>query len=130
MAVIAPNIDIDTLDLEAIEAATHDYLFGYVGADSARHLKAYHPEAIKRRYTEDEDGVFGMVNLSPQTMADAAALNEPEDDCDVEVFIDDVYEDIASVRVYSCHWIDFLHVVKARGEWRLLHVTWHRRPAD
>lgn len=33
--------------------------------------------------------------------------------------------DIASVRVYSCHWVDFLHIVRARGEWKLFHVTWH-----
>ena len=130
MAVLAPNLNADPSDLEAIEAAAHDYLYGYVNADPARHLDAYHPEAIKRRYTRDDDGIYGMVNLSPRTMADAAALNEPDDDCDVEIFIDDVYEDIASVRVYSCHWIDFLHVVKARGEWKLLHVTWHRRPPE
>jgi hypothetical protein len=25
------------------------------------------------------------------------------------------------------NWVDFLHVVKARSEWRLLHVTWHNK---
>ena len=60
-------------------------------------------------------------------MADYAATGETViDDCPAEVFIDDVYEDIAAVRVYSCRWVDFLHIVKARGEWRLFHVTWHR----
>jgi hypothetical protein len=48
----------------------------------------------------------------------------------VEIFIDDVSQDIASVRVYSGHWIDFLHIVKARGQWKLLHVTWHRRSTE
>ena len=128
MAVVPASLSADASDLEAIEAVALDYLVGYVTGDPDRHLNAYHPEAIKRRYSESDDGVVGMVNLSPRTMADLAAITEPEDDCDVEVFIDDVSEDIASVRLYSCHWVDFLHVVKARGEWKLLHVTWHRRP--
>ena len=130
MAVIANHITARDSELEAIEAAAKDYLYGYLTGDPDRHLNAYHPEAIKRRYTQDEDGVFGMINLSPRTMADSAATVEPEDDCEVEIFIDDVSQDIASVRVYSCHWIDFLHIVKARGQWKLLHVTWHRRSTE
>ena len=115
-------------DVDAITRVALDYLEGYVSGDSQRHLRSYHPEAIKRRYTEDEDGVFGIVSLSPQTMADYAATESGSgSDGSIEVIVDDVSEDIASVRVYSARWVDFLHVVKARGEWRLFHVTWHRR---
>lgn len=127
MAIIAEHVTADAAIIDAIEAAALDYLHGYVNAEPERHLGAYHPEAIKRRYEQDEDGIFGLVNLSPRTMADYAAITDPEDDCEVEVFIDDIYEDIASVRVYSCHWVDFLHIVDARGVWKLFHVTWHRR---
>ncbi len=114
-------------DVDAIRAAALDYLEGYVSGDADRHLRSYHPEAIKRRFHPDEDGVLGIITLSPQTMADGAALQTPKDATDVEIIIDAVYEDIASVRVYSPWWVDFLHVVKARGSWRLFHVTWHRR---
>jgi hypothetical protein len=65
--------------------------------------------------------------LSPQIMADFAASSEPISDCEAEIIIDAVSEGMASVRIYSCRWVDFLHVVKARGEWRLFHVTWHGR---
>ena len=69
-----------------------------------------------------------MTVLSPQTMVDYAASGVSlVADCEAEVIIDAISEDIASVRVYSCKWVDFLHVVKARGEWRLFHVTWHGR---
>lgn len=115
-------------DIDAITSVALDYLEGYVSGDSQRHLRSYHPEAIKRRYTKDDDGIFGIVSLSPQTMADYAATESGTNtDGQIEVIVDDVYEDIASVRVYSDRWVDFLHIVKARGEWRLFHVTWHRR---
>ncbi len=113
-------------DIDAITRAAEDYLYGYVLGEADRHLGSYHPEAIKRRFTQDEDGVFGVINLSPQTMADSAATQTATAG-DAEIIIDGVYNDIATVRVYSPWWVDFLHVVKARGSWKLFHVTWHRR---
>ncbi|HEX6335605.1 MAG TPA: hypothetical protein VFZ85_01505 [Jiangellaceae bacterium] len=50
--------------------------------------------------------------------------------CESEIFVDAVSDGMASVRVYSCQWVDFLHVVKARGEWKLFHVTWHGRTSS
>lgn len=127
MTVIGERVAASREDLDAIERAALDYLEGYVTGDPERHLRAYHPECVKRRLTTDPDsGVTEQIVLSPQTMADYAGTGRTViDDCPTEVFIDDVYEDMASVRVYSCNWVDFLHVTKARGEWRLFHVTWH-----
>jgi Putative lumazine-binding len=127
MGSLPERIDASQADKDAITKVALDYLEGYVCADPARHLGAYHPEAIKRRYFEDRDGVFGVTTLSPQTMADLAAVQTPGDSAG-EVIIDDVYGDIASVRLYSSRWVDYLHIVKARGEWKLFHVTW--RPVD
>ena len=127
MTTATEHLDASPEDIDAITAAALDYLEGYVTGDAARHARAYHPEAIKRRFVEDDNGVVGMMSLSPQTMADYAGSGLTiEDECEADIFIDAVYADIASVRIYSCNWVDFAHIVKARGEWRLLHVTWHR----
>ncbi len=92
---------------------------------------AYHPECLKRRFDRDEEtGVYELIVIPPRVMVDYASTGWTiEDDCQIEVIIDAVSQDIASVRVYSCNWVDFLHVVKARGEWKLSHVTWHGRGA-
>lgn len=114
-------------DIDAVMAAAFDYIDGYIEGDAERHARAYHPECLKRRYeTDEESGVAELVVLSPRIMADYAALSQISD-CETEVVIDAISEDIASVRIYSCRWVDFLHIVKARGEWRLFHVTWHGR---
>ncbi|MCI0425123.1 MAG: nuclear transport factor 2 family protein [Actinobacteria bacterium] len=126
MASLPSQVGVSQEDIESIRRAALDYLEGYVSADAPRHLGAYHPEAIKRRYTV-HDEVFGITTISPQTMSDDAALQTPRDVGDFEILIDGVYHDIATVRVYSQWWVDFLHVVKARGSWKLFHVTWHRR---
>ena len=128
MALAPSEIEAAQDDIEGVMTAALDYIEGYIDGDAERHARAYHPECIKRRYTTDEDsGIDELVVLSPRMMADYAALSQMSD-CDTEVIIDAISEDIASVRVYSCRWVDFLHVVKARGEWKLFHVTWHGRP--
>ena len=126
MSLAEDRVGVSQSDIESIRQVALDYLEGYVSGDAERHLRSYHPEAIKRRYSVGTDGVVGIISLSPQTMADDAALQTPQQ-VEAEIIVDAVYDDIASVRVYSPWWVDFLHVVKARGEWKLFHVTWHRR---
>ena len=123
--LVAPQEEID-----GVMAAALDYIEGYVEGDAERHARAYHPECIKRRYvTDEESGIDELVVLSPRVMSDYAALSEMAD-CEIDVIIDAISEDIAAVRIYSCRWVDFLHVVKARGEWKLFHVTWHGRSGE
>jgi hypothetical protein len=128
MKLAPTELDASQEDIDGVTRAALDYIEGYVEGDAERHARAYHPECVKRRFaTDEETGVDELVVLSPRIMADYAARTHIAD-CEAEVVIDAISEDIASVRVYSCRWVDFLHVVKARGEWRLFHVTWHRLP--
>ncbi len=127
MTLVPTELTATKEDIDGVMTAALDYIEGYVEGNADRHARAYHPECIKRRYTIDDDsGVAELVVMSPQTMVDYAALSDLTD-CETEIVIDDISEDIASVRIYSCNWVDFLHIVKARGEWKLFHVTWHGR---
>ena len=109
-----------------------EYIESYARGDAERHARVYHPECMKRRYvTDDASGVTELVVLSPQVMADYAKASGPMDgDCETEVVIDDISEEMASVRIYSCRWVDFAHIVRSRGRWRLFHVTWHGRASS
>lgn len=130
MTTAPERLEASAEDLEAIRQAARDYIEGYVQGDPDRHARAYHPECLKRRLNGNTaTGVTQLIVLPPQVMIDSAATGDTViDDCEYEIVVDAVFEDIASVRVYSCRWVDFLHVVRARGEWRLFHVTWHRQP--
>lgn len=44
--------------------------------------------------------------------------------------IGDITQGMASVRFYSTKWIDFIHQVRARYEWRILHVSWKHQPGQ
>lgn len=120
--LVAPQEDID-----GVMRAALDYVDGYVEGDAERHSRAYHPECVKRRYDRNvKYDIAELVVLTPQMMTDYASVTQFSEG-EREVIIDAISEDIASVRIYSTRWVDFLHIVKARGEWRLFHVTWHDR---
>ena len=45
-----------------------------------------------------------------------------------DVAILDAFGDIATVRVLSSAYMDYLHVARSGAEWLLLNVLWQRRP--
>lgn len=127
MALAPTELRAPQEDIDGVMAAALDYIDGYIEGDETRHARAYHPECVKRRYvTDPESGIDEIVVMSPRVMADYASVSQMSE-CETEVIIDAISQDIASVRIYSCRWVDFLHIVKARGEWKLFHVTWHGR---
>ena len=129
MALAPEKLVASQEDIDGVTRAALDYIEGYTQGDVDRHARAYHPECVKRRFAlDDESGVDELVVLSPQVMVDYAATGQTViRDCEAEIVIDAISQNIASVRVYSCRWVDFLHIVKARGDWKLFHVTWHGR---
>ena len=129
MALAPKTLDAPQADIEAVTQVAREYIESYAHGDAERHARVYHPECLKRRYvTDDPSGVTELVVLSPQVMADYAKVSGPMDgDCETEIVIDDISEEMASVRIYSCGWVDFAHIVRSRGKWRLFHITWHGR---
>ncbi len=129
MTLAPEKLQASPADIDGVAAAVHAYIEGWVKGDAEWHASAYHPECVKRRlYPDEETGVYELATLSPQSMVDYAATGRSVvADCEFDIVIDDISDNIASVRCYSCRWVDFIHLVKARGEWRLFHVTWHHR---
>lgn len=129
MALAPKTLDAPRADIDAVTQVAREYIDSYARGDADRHARVYHPECLKRRYVADEaSGVTELVVLPPQVMADYARASGPMDgDCETEIVIDDISDEMASVRIYSCRWVDFAHIVRSRGEWRLFHVTWHGR---
>lgn len=52
----------------------------------------------------------------------------PEEEWVDDVKILDVFGDIASVRVDAADWIDYRHLARWNGEWKIVNVLWDMRP--
>ena len=119
-------------DSVAIEQAALDYIQGYYSGSSERMEKALHPELAKRIVRTTPDGQSSLDQMNAQTLVDItrrmAQRPIPEEDWQDDVTILDIFENVASVRVDATAWIDYLHLAKWNGEWKIVNVLWEMRP--
>jgi len=110
----------------AVVAVAQNYMDAYYTSDSARMKKTLHPDFHKRTlrtvngHTEiSEDTVQSM--LEGVRMGSGKEIPASERVQKIEVL--DVYRDAASVKVVTGRWIDYMHLSKLNGEWRVLDVV-------
>jgi hypothetical protein len=119
-------------EVQAIRRVVLDYLEGWHTGDAARMQRALHPELVKRRPQKDEAG--GQQRLQPidapamirLTAAGAGRLKDGElMDNRIEVL--DVAGDIATAKATSLRYIDYLHLARWDGAWKIVNVLWEPR---
>jgi len=110
----------------AVATVAQNYMDAYYTADSARMQKTLHPDFHKRTlktvngHTEiSEDTVQSMVE--GVGMGSGKEIPVAERVKKIEVL--DVYRDAASVKVVTGRWIDYMHLSRSNGEWRVLDVV-------
>ena len=122
-----------TDDEAAIKRAALDYIEGWYTADAKRMERALHPELAKRIMVMDEKTKrprirdMGATELIGATDAGNGSKTPP-DKMRKDVTVFDVYGNAASAKIIAADWVDYLHLVKWNGEWRIVNVLWERNP--
>lgn len=95
-------------------------------ADAARMQRALHPDFHKRTL-RTMNGQMEIREDSVQSMVEGVRLGTGKDiptgDRVQKIEVLDVYRDAASVKVVTGRWIDYMHLTKLNGEWRVLDVV-------
>jgi hypothetical protein len=119
-------------DSAAIRAAALDYIDGWYAADAARMERALHPELAKRNVFSDQNGRSRLIQMSAMTLVQSTrnggGSTIPAAERADSVKILDIYGGAASVRVRAATWIDYMHMAKFNGQWRILNVLWENDP--
>jgi hypothetical protein len=123
-------LEIVTDDAELVRSAALDYIEGWYAGDAARMARALHPALVKRIVQREEGGdVIGEMNaeqLIGQTRQ-GGGRDTPAARRRTDIQVLDVFDDSASVRVDAGEWIDYLHLARWNGEWRIVNVLWALR---
>lgn len=118
-------------DSAAIRATALDYIEGWYTADADRMERALHPHLAKRFQEPMADGTVRLTETTAlqlvQQVRNGGGSSVPAESRRTEVKILDVFEDVASVRVDAHAWIDYMHLAKADGRWRIVNVLWEVR---
>jgi putative lumazine-binding protein len=130
----APLLTAQTADDSlGIKQAALNYIEGWYTGNGDRMAQALHPELAKRIMFSDSLGnvwirSMGASELIRGTRAGGGAKT-PASDRRTDVRILDIFQNAASVRVDAGGWIDYLHLVRWKGQWEILNVLWEIRQA-
>jgi hypothetical protein len=124
---------VSAADAAAIKQAALDYIEGWYNGDAARMERAVHPELAKRMVSKDAARGTSQLNHTGaaqlvQSTGNRSARPTPKEGQQKDVTILDVYENAASVKVVAADWIDYLHLAKWDGSWKIVNVLWELKP--
>jgi len=126
VAVLAWGSTSSSNEKAAVTAVAQNYMDAYYTADAARMQKTLHPDFHKRTLRT----VNGHTEISEdtvQSMVEGVRLGSgkeiPVADRVQQIEVLDVYRNAASVKVVTGRWVDYMHLSKLNGEWRVLDVV-------
>jgi hypothetical protein len=123
-------------DLEAITSVARDYIEGWLDGDAMRMKRCLHPELVKRTVRRDAASSEWMLGrtVTADMMVEWTRSGEGRttvaEERVFEIVIEDVFRHIASVRVLSSPYMDYLHVAKVGDRWFIVHALWETRESQ
>lgn len=125
----APGTDPDE---PAIRQAALDYIQGWYEGNAERMTRAVHPELVKRIVMTRDGSTFldqmGASRLIAGTRA-GYGTKTPKDKVRTDVMVLDHVGNAATVKVIAGEWVDYLHIARLDGQWRIVNVLWEMTAA-
>lgn len=115
-------------DQAAIRQAVLDYAEGFYDHAPERMERAISPLLTKRALMARPGVPPFLLQMNAEMLIEATrgtAARPAAADRKLVAEVLDVNGDIASARVFSVQFNDYIHLVKRDGQWRLVNVLWH-----
>ena len=121
-------------DEAGVRRAAMDYLEGFYEGDTDKIRRGVHPEVVKFGFYPARDGAgYQSTPMSfAQMLEFATDVKEsgefPASDAPKEVILLEVQDQIAAAKVVAYWGLDYLHLAKYDGEWKIVQVLWQTPP--
>lgn len=119
-------------DETAIRDVARAYLESWLDGDPERMRWALHPMLAKRGLDRGPDSApTGVHHLDSDYMVESAARGPRSQYARaIEITILDLADNVASVKVVSEPFIDYLHLAKLDGRWSIVNALYEDRRVD
>jgi hypothetical protein len=118
---------------EAIKQAALDYAEGYYEGNAGRMERALHPLLVKRGLVPSNSGSGSfLVLMNSEMLIEVTRLgsgNLSPDQRNISYKLLDCSDNIASAKIFTAKFCDYLHLAKVNDQWRIVNVLW-RPPAQ
>ena len=111
-------------DEAAIRAVALDYIEGWYNGDADRMDRALSTELAKRRIVSADEIWHVDKAWMVSATGEARGRIQRSDEGWRDVTLLDRSETMASVKIVSERYIDYLHMAKLDGRWRIVNVLW------
>ena len=107
----------------AVEATVVNYIEAYYAGDASRMAATLHPQYLKHvidgdRPIREKTGADMVEAIRSQGAADLPTAEKTE-----KVSVMDISGDIASAKLVTPGWTDYLTLAKSNGHWKILSVV-------
>jgi len=123
-------------DIRGITETSRDYVEGWYTGDVERMRGALHPDLAKRTLARDpQNNTWSLTRRVNAKMM--VTFTEEGGGSDVgkpglkfDISILDVFRHIASVKVLSYEYMDYLHLAKINDRWQIINVLWELKEGE
>lgn len=133
MLVVVPGAGLlaqSAEDSTGVRAAARDYIVAWYDGDAALMEQVLHPDLAKRNVTADANGRTRFSHMGAMAMVRATRgrTPPPADRRLIETTILDLQAGVASAKVVSWDFIDYVHLARVDGRWVIVNDLWTGRP--
>jgi|SRR5581483_8641059 hypothetical protein len=119
----AENIKTINDDANAVRATITSYIEGYFTGDAQRMSQTLHPHYLKHIIhgsvpMREETGAQVMTDVRKEGTPDLPAVQKTE-----QVTVLDIAGNIASAKLVTPGWTDYMTLSKVNGDWKILSVV-------
>jgi len=115
-------------DKTTVRQAAYDYAEGYYEAAADRMERGVHPAIIKRGVLSRPGLGSVLAPMNAETLVEATRMGGAKDVApdkrNISFDLLDIRDNIASAKIFTVQFNDYLHLVKQDGRWRIAHVLW------
>jgi hypothetical protein len=125
---------VQRADRAAVEQAALDYVEGLYNADPARIERSVHPQLTKRGFWRNN----ATLPWGPQetmtyeqlvTLAKTWNADKKRDTSIKKIDVFDVLDQTATAKTTAMWGVDYLHLAKYDGRWKIINIVWQAHPA-
>jgi len=118
-------------DSAAIRVTALNYVEGWYQGNAERMRRALHPGLAKRIVRSGPNGErldqMTAAQLIEATQRGGGSQTPPAQQ-QKDVVILDIFGNAASVKATMSGWVDYMHLARWHGEWRIVNVLWELKP--
>ena len=119
-------------DEQLIRQAVMDYTDAWYEQDAEKGKNSLHPDLVKRIVqTDAESGQDFLELMSAEKLADRWRSGDgkktPKEDQWKKISILDRFGKMASVKLETAGWVDFMQLAKYDGRWLIINILWERK---